>query len=126
METTVRFGISLTGLQTGRPYAGDFTVKTVLSKKDQFRADEIRRILLGVNSESALPALQGDAFMMGQLAVRIVDGPEWWKKSNNGADLEDDNVIPTLFELCMDKEKEHKEKLKAAAEEALKILAEKK
>lgn len=126
METTVTFSLNLTGLETGQVYAGQFTVKTLLSKRDQFRADELRRILLGTNSEAAIPALQGDAFMMGQLAVRVVDGPDWWLKSNNGADLADGNVIASLFELCMSKEADRKEKVKAAAEEALKVIAEKK
>jgi hypothetical protein len=37
--------------------------------------------------------------MLGQLFVRILEGPKWWKDSDGGLDLEDENVIGELYRI---------------------------
>jgi len=123
METTEKFSVSIVGEKTGNVYAGDFTVKTVLTRRDEFIADSRRRELLGANPEGALPQLQVEAFMYGQLFVRIVQAPKFWSDAGNGIDLADLNVISKVYETAKDKEEERIKKVKAQAEEALKQIA---
>lgn len=103
METTVEFKINEVGDDTGNPYTGTFKVKTLLDRKDRFLADERRRAIIGSNAADALITLQEEAFILGQLSVRVVDGPRWWKDSNNGLLLEDGNVIVKLYEIALQK-----------------------
>jgi hypothetical protein len=118
--------INLIGNTTGQPYNGSFQVKTLLSRREQFQADARRREIIGPNGESAMPALQGEAFMLGQLSARIVKAPDWWDRSSGGIDLKDDNVISTLFEEALRAEKEAIDEVKKQAEDSLKEIAEKK
>jgi hypothetical protein len=119
METTAKFSVNIVGETTGKPFFGSFTVKTVLTRGDRFIADQRRRELLGPNSQDALPDLQLEAFMHGQLMVRVVESPEWWRQSDYGRNIEDANVIVELFNLVREKEDQAKEDLKKSAEEAL-------
>jgi len=123
METTEKFSVNVIGEKTGTPYAGDFTVKTVLTRRDEFIADSRRRELLGPSPEGALPALQVEAFMFGQLFVRITAAPKWWSDAGNGIDLPDLNVVSGVYESAKNKEDERVKKVKESAEEALKQIA---
>lgn len=125
METTVKVSINTLGDQTGRNYTGTFTFRTVLTRGERFVSDQRRREILGPNSEQAMSDLQLEAFMLGQLFVRVVESPEWWSKSNGGLNLEDGNVISELFNVAMSKEKEYKEELQKQAEAALKQMSKK-
>jgi hypothetical protein len=123
METTAKFSVNIIGESTGKPFAGTFTAKTVLTRGDRFVADQRRRELLGAGAQDALPDLQLEAYMHGQLMVRIIESPEWWKQSEYGKNLEDANVIVELFNLVREKEDQAKESLKKTAEEALSKIA---
>lgn len=125
METTTSFTVNITGETTGRVYTGKFLVKTVLSRRDSFIADERRRSLLGTNPQAASPAVQGEAFIFGQLFVRILEAPKFWSDADNGLDLEDANVIGEVFKLTMEKEEERIKQLKEEAQEAVKTLSKK-
>lgn len=125
METTTSFMVNIIGEDTGRTYSGKFVVKTRITRRDHFIADERRRILLGANPAAASPAVQGEAFIFGQLAVRIVEAPKFWMDSDNGLDLEDANVVGEIFKLVMDKEEEFQKSLKEKADEATKALSKK-
>jgi hypothetical protein len=125
METTASFMVNIVGEDTGRSYAGKFVVKTRITRRDNFIADERRRFLLGSNPQAASPAVQGEAFIFGQLAVRIMEAPKFWTDSDNGLDLEDANVIGEIFKLAMDKEEEFQKAIKEKAEEATKALSKK-
>ena len=122
METTAIFSVNLIGGETGTSYMGDFTVKTILSRRDRFVADERRRAIIGSLAEGALPALQTEAFMLGQLSIRIVKSPDWWSQNGNGLDLADADVIAQVFNLAIEKENQRREEVKKQAEEALKQL----
>lgn len=122
-ETTTVLSVSTTGTRTGKPYQGKLTVKTVLSRREAFLADERRRFILGGNAASAPPALQGEAYMLGLLYVRIVDGPDWWKNSDGGLELEDENIIGELYKLTEDAIAEREKELQTQSEKALKTLA---
>lgn len=124
METTATFTVNEIGEETGMPYSGEFKIKTTLTRMDRFIADRRRRELLGGdNPDQAAPVLQSDAFMLGQLAVRVLAAPKWWTDSLGGTLLEDGNVIDKVFEMAIIKEKERKDQLKKQAQEALDKLA---
>jgi hypothetical protein len=99
METTVPITIDVIGQRTGNPYNGKFLVKMVLTRRENFIADERRRMIVGTNPLGVAPSLNGEAYMLGQLFVRILEGPKWWKDSDGGLDLEDENVIGELYRL---------------------------
>lgn len=123
METTTKFSVSEIGENSGQPFSGDFVVKTRLTRQDLFRADEIRRNLLGARPEAASPAMSGEAFIFGQLAVRIVEAPKWWTDAGDGLQLEDPNIIGTVFKIAVEKEEERKKKIREESEAALKKLS---
>ena len=125
METTTKFSVSLVGESTGKPYSGDFVVKTVLTRRDAFIADERRRLVIGSNAESVPPGLNSEAFVLGQLMVRIVESPTWWRDSDGGLNMEDLNVTMELFKLAMEKEEERITALKKDSEKAVKELTKK-
>lgn len=118
METTAKFSINVIGEDSGNPYIGDFVVKTLLTRRDRFKADEYRRMLIGANPSEALPDMSMEAYVLGQLLVRIVEAPEWWKNSQNGELLADLNVILQVYELAKAKEDERKKTLQEEAEKA--------
>lgn len=125
METTATFTVNITGEDTGRVYTGKFLVKTILSRKDRFIADERRRVLIGANSQMAAPSVQGEALMFGELLVRIIEAPKFWVDADGGLDIEDANVIGEVFKLAIEKELEAKKEVKEEAEKAVKNLAKK-
>lgn len=122
-EVTKTIHVSTVGTLTGKPYNGKFTVKTVLNRRENFLADERRRFILGGNPNSAPPALQGEAYMLGQLFVRIVDAPDWWKQADGGLDIEDDNLIGELYKSIEAAAAEHEKELQQEAKGALDRLA---
>lgn len=123
-DATAPIHISTVGSVTGKPYNGKFLIKTVLNRRENFLADERRRYILGGNPNSAPPALQGEAYMLGQLFVRIVEAPDWWKQSDSGLDIEDDNVIGELYKAAeaaaSDREKVIQDEAKASLEQLAK------
>jgi hypothetical protein len=123
MKTTALFSVSIVGQRTGKPYNGKFTVKTVLSRRENFLADERRRLILGSNSAGAPPSLQGEAFMLGQLFVRLVEAPDWWKNADNGLDLEDENVIGEIYQLTEAEVASSEKELADSAKTSLNKLA---
>ena len=125
METFVQFSISEKGENSGKDFSGIFKIKTLLTRSDMFLSDQRRRDILGPNAESALDALKAEAFMLGQLFVRVVESPRFWKDSNYGLELEDINVISVLFSKCMDIETERKSNLSKSADAAKQSLIKK-
>lgn len=122
METTATFSVKIIGEDTGHPYDGDFTVKTILTRRENFYADEQRRLIIGpVSNPLMIPSnVQGEAYMTAQLMVRVIKAPKWWTDSNSGLDLQgDENVLGEIYKLAMDKETERKEALKKSAEVSL-------
>jgi hypothetical protein len=101
MENSKEFEISTIGKDTGKSYAGTFKVKGILNRRDNFLADAARRRIIGPSPADALPALQGEAYMLGQLQVRILEAPDWWTNNAQGELLEDSNVISEVFELAI-------------------------
>lgn len=93
MKDAVQFTVTVKGETTGRSFEGLFEAKTKLSHRDVIKEDEIRRNILGVNPNDASPYAASIAGAVAYLAVRLTRSPDWFKASNNGLDLEDENVL---------------------------------
>jgi hypothetical protein len=116
------FIIDLVGDTTGDKFSGTFTVKCVLSKREEMAADVRRRFILGPSPENALNMLASDAFVLGQLSVRVTKSPSWWDRSDGGLELVDMNIIAKVFEEATKAELEFRETISKKAEEATKVL----
>jgi hypothetical protein len=123
METTVPFKVSVIGQNTGKPYDGTFTLNLIISRREAFVADERRRTIIGANPLGVAPALNGEAYMLGQLYVRLSNGPSWWKDSEYGLDLSDENVIGEMYRSVELKIKEHEASLASAGKTAVNNMA---
>jgi hypothetical protein len=128
MKTSKVISVSIVGDRTSRSYSGQFTTKTVMTMKDEFQADLRRRQVIGPSPDGTPPAanLQWRAFMLGQIAVKVLDAPKWWLESNDGLELEDGNVITELYEAILAAEEEVAEDIKKESEEAMDKLKKKK
>lgn len=93
MKDTVQFTVTVKGETTGRSFEGLFEAKVKLSHREVIKEDEIRRNVLGVNPNEAGPYAASIAGAVAYLTVRLTRSPDWFKQSNNGLDLEDENVL---------------------------------
>jgi hypothetical protein len=117
--------VSLTVVGEGsqETFVCNFKVKTQLSRRDKFVADQRRRELLGPNPNDAMPQNQFEAFMLGEIFVRIVEPPDWWRACDFGANIKDANVVAAIYNAAVAKEDERKEALKKKSNEALSKMA---
>jgi hypothetical protein len=113
------FDINSVGETTGLEYKGAFTVKCALSISEKHKL-ELERTRLTADYANPTAGLAGIAIAMSNLSVRIVEGPAWWKNSNNGSDILDEEIVFELYEKCREAEQAWKESLKKQGEEAAK------
>ena len=122
LDVTDNFTIKVEGENSGENWVGIFKCKVRLSHRDILRRDAIRRELLGANPENASLRAITEANAFAELAVRLVDTPQWWKELDNGLELEDPNVVQAVIdevEKIVQREVESRAK---KVEEAKKIL----
>ena len=93
METT--FTISIKGAHTGQQFDGTFTYR----KPNLGKQTEITKLTARLNE--GLAGLDGDTVAFHEMVARlkfcIIQGPDWWAKSNGGLELYDVNVILEIF-----------------------------
>jgi hypothetical protein len=123
MANTVQFEVSIKGENTSKTYSGIFEVKTNLSLRDSLREDQVRRNTLGTNPGEASDYATSIAGALAYLAVRIVNAPDFWAKSNGGVDLEDENVLVEVNNACVKAIQDERDKVKALATDAQKVIA---
>lgn len=95
-ETT--FFISVEDPNTKQKLEGNFTYKRPsLGKELAIQTTVARSVgdVQGLSSE-----VKGMFFIMAFLEHCIISSPDWWKKSNNGQDLYDVNIILKIFDKC--------------------------
>jgi hypothetical protein len=97
MADDVGFTISLTGETTKEKWFGEFRARKRLSFKQQMVRDRIRRELLGEYAQFASQRTQEVAVMFSDLAVGLTESPNWWKSSEGGQLLHDDNVLDAVW-----------------------------
>ena len=121
METKRDFTVDIIGKDTGTRYRGTFTVKMVLSRTEKFKVDEERRKAIGFNGKEALSETIIEAHILADLQTRIVSAPTWWKLSDEGRGIEDDDVLEQIYEgfgkISAEFKKERAQALKAALTE---------
>ena len=105
------FQFESVGNDTGRKYEGKFTVKTILKIREKHQL-ELEKTILQADTKSPTAGLRGISNVLAELRVRVVDGPEWWKQSEGGADLDDENVLLDLYDKTLEQEAEWRKDLK--------------
>ncbi len=104
------FSIDEIGETTGHRYEGIFTVKCVLSMLDKHRL-ELEKTRLLADYANPTPHLQAIAVIMANVRARATDSPEWWKQSDFGNKLLDENVIVIIYDKALEAETEWKAKI---------------
>ena len=115
---SIAFSIKITGDSTGEIWTGDFRAKKRLSHRDNLKKDAVRRELLGAQPGTPTDRALSTAMILSELSVRLLKAPKWWTEKGEGMDLEDDNIIGTVFDEAMKVEREAQEALKKKAADA--------
>lgn len=108
------------GQTTEKKYEGRFTVLGLLDIGQKHRLELEKTKLMG-NYLNPTDGLAGLAIILANLRVKLVDGPEWWKQSNGGYSIQDEDVVIALYEKVVASEAEWRQKMKdmgAKAQEA--------
>jgi hypothetical protein len=116
-KTEATFDFKEVGETTGKEYAGRFTVHCVLNMARKHLL-ELEKTRLLANFLNPTDGLVGIASILAHLRTKISDGPEWWKQSDGGADILDEDILIKLFQKCAEKEQEWKAAVKAKAKAA--------
>ena len=108
------FLFSEVGDTTQQKFEGEFTVLCIPNMM-QKRSIEIERSRLSADLNNPTDNLFSIAVMLGNLRVRVIDGPGWWKDSNGGFTIKDENIIIGLFDKVMKQEDEWREEVRKKA-----------
>jgi len=111
------FDFKEVGTITSEEYAGTFTVRCILNI-GQKHAIELEKSRLLADQRNPTNGLISISIALAELHGRIIESPSWWKDSNNGIDIFDEEVIYSIFDKCMELEEQWKTELKAKGEEA--------
>lgn len=105
------FDFEHVGQTTDKKYDGRFTVRCVLNV-GQKHALALEKTRLMGSYENPSDELVGLAIVLATLRARIVDAPEWWKQSQGGSLIDDEDALVYLFQKIQEAESEWKEELK--------------
>lgn len=109
------FNFEHKGSLTSYKYDGTFTVRCVLNvqQKHQLELDKTR---LMADMKNPTDRLEGISSALAELKIRIIESPAWWKDSNGGLDILDEDAVAALYTKCTEMEAEWRKELKAKAE----------
>lgn len=110
------FDIDVVGDTTGYHYKGTFTAKCVLNMSERHTM-ELEKTRLQADYANPSAGLAGISISLATIRTKIVDGPAWWKDSDQGATLMDENIVFRLYDECNKLETNWRAALKAKAEE---------
>lgn len=96
--------------ELGKKYEGRFTVLCLLDMGQKHRLEIEKTRLLG-NHQNPTESLTGIAIVLATLRVKIIDAPEWWKQSNGGFSIKDEDALVMLFDKVQAAEAEWRTKL---------------
>jgi hypothetical protein len=111
-ETT--FDIDVVGDTTFKRYEGQFNVRCILTM-GQKHAMELEKTRLLGNYANPTEDLVGIAIIFANLRAKVIDGPEFWKQSQGGATIKDENVLVEVYNKILKAETEWREKVKEMA-----------
>jgi hypothetical protein len=108
------FDLDLVGDTTGEQYVGQFTVKCVLDMSGK-HALELEKTRLMADYANPSRGLVGIAVSLATVRAKIVEAPAWWKNSDDGAKVMDENIILALYDKCNEMEAEWRKELREKA-----------
>lgn len=111
------FDIDVVGDTTGLSYKGTFTAKCVLNMAGK-HSMELEKTRLQADYANPSAGLAGIAIALSTIRAKITIGPAWWKDSEGGSTIIDENVVFTLYDECNKIESNWRKELKKNAEEA--------
>ena len=103
------------GLDTGKEYKGQFTVLCLLNVGQKHSMSLEKTRLLG-NYANPTDDLAGFSIILASLRAKITDAPDWWKQSQGGATIEDEDALVALFQKVEEMEQTWKMDLKKKTE----------
>lgn len=117
LNNSVTVNIHIIGDRTGNVYTGEVTIRKFLSHRQMLQKDQLlREYLKGDNVQISGQVARADQLSTCQTGIE--KAPDWWKESNGGLDLYDDNVLVELFEQVFKVQKEAEDAVKARAKAA--------
>lgn len=114
IETVIDFEFTS---ELGKKYEGRFTVLCLLDMGQKHRLELEKTRLLG-NYQNPTPELSGIAIVLANLRVKVLDGPEWWKQSNGGYLIKDEDALVTLYDKVQEAETQWRNQLKEMGKKA--------
>jgi hypothetical protein len=108
------FEIDLRGDITQTEYKGQFTCRCVLTMGQKHALELEKSRLLG-SYTNPTDELIGIAVIFSNLRQKLIDGPEWWKQSNGGTMIKDENVLVEVYGKIQKAEDEWRQKVKELA-----------
>ena len=108
------FDIDVVGDTTFKKYDGQFTCRCVLTM-GQKHAMELEKTRLLGNYANPTEDLVGIAIIFANLRAKVTDGPEFWKQSQGGTSIKDENVLVEIYNKILKAENEWREKVKEMA-----------
>lgn len=108
------FEIDIQGDTTLKQYQGQFTCRCILTMGQKHTMELEKSRLLGSYNNPTLE-LQGIARILAELRAKLTDAPEWWKQSQGGTNLSDENLLVELYTKVEKAEQEWRQKVKDLA-----------
>jgi hypothetical protein len=91
------FQVDVEGEVTKKTYAGEFTCK-IPRRKDQCLIDKHRALLNGDVPDQLTPATLRFHHMISYLRYTLIEFPKFWKDSDRGYELYDENVVAAIYD----------------------------
>lgn len=104
--------------ELGKKYDGRFTVACLLDMGQKHRLELEKTRLLG-NYQNPTDGLAGIAIVLANLRIKIIDAPEWWKQSNGGFSIKDEDALVALYDKVQGAEAEWRNQLAEMKKKAL-------
>ena len=111
------FDIDLVGETTMAKYKGQFTVTCILDIAGRHE-QELEKTRLMADYANPSKGLYGIATALAALRTKIISSPDWWKNTQEGAKIQDEEVIFFLYEKCNEMERLWRSDLKQASKQA--------
>lgn len=104
-ETSQDFEVEVEGEVTKKRFIGEFQCK-IPRRKEQCLIDKHRAFLNGGIAEQLAPETLKFHHMISYLRYTVTESPKWWKESDLGYELYDENVVQTIYNKVLDFEVE--------------------
>jgi hypothetical protein len=111
------FDFDHTGADTGKRYEGQFKVLCLLNM-GQKHALELEKTRLMGNHANPTDGLAGIAVILANLRIKVIDAPEWWKQSNGGYAIQDEDTLVALYDKLLETEVEWRKQMSEKGKKA--------